>query len=51
VWRSISAGRFQTCGTMQPRVFSPVNNTHPTTAEFLDNAVVRDCLADERVTA
>jgi hypothetical protein len=31
---------------MQPGVFGFVHHTHPTTAEFLDNAVVRDGLAN-----
>jgi hypothetical protein len=31
---------------MQAAVLSLVNHTHATTAQFLDNAVVRDGLAD-----
>jgi hypothetical protein len=31
---------------MQPRVFGFVNHTHPTAAQFGDNAIVRDGLAD-----
>ncbi len=33
--------------TMQPRVLSLIDNTHPTAAQFLDDAIVRDGLADE----
>jgi hypothetical protein len=38
---------FQSYRTMEPCVFGLVHNTHPTTTEFLDDAVVRDGLADE----
>jgi hypothetical protein len=33
--------------TVEPRVLSLVNHAHPTTAQLLDDAVVRDGLADE----
>ena len=32
--------------TMQPRVFSFVDDAHPAAAQLLDDAVVRDGLAD-----
>ena len=32
--------------TMQARVFRFVNHTHPAAAQLLDNAVMRDGLAD-----
>ena len=31
---------------MQPRVLGFVDDTHPSTAEFCDDAIVRDSLAD-----
>ena len=37
---------FQRNETMQPRVLSFVDHAHPTTTELLDDAVVRDGLAD-----
>jgi hypothetical protein len=36
---------------VQARVLGLVNHTHTTTAEFLDNAVMRDSLTNERVSA
>jgi hypothetical protein len=35
--------------TMEPRVLSLVDDTHAPTAQLLDDAVVRDSLADHRV--
>jgi hypothetical protein len=34
--------------TMQPRILGLVNDTHPSPAEFFDDAVVRDCPADHK---
>jgi hypothetical protein len=36
---------------MESRVFGSINDTHTATTKFLDDAVVRDGLADERVGA
>jgi hypothetical protein len=33
--------------TMEPGILGLVNHTHPATTQFLDDAVVRDGLADE----
>ena len=33
---------------MQPRILGLVDNAHPSTAKFFDDAVVRDRAADER---
>ncbi len=40
---------FQTHRTMEPRVLSFIDNTHPSTPELFEDAIVRDGLADERV--
>jgi hypothetical protein len=37
---------FQGDKAMQPRVFGFVDHAHAATTEFVDNAVVRDSLAD-----
>jgi hypothetical protein len=34
---------------MQPGVFGFVNHTHPATAEFLNNTIVRDGLANHGI--
>jgi len=39
---------FQTHSAMEPRVLSLINDAH-SAAEFLDDAVMRDRLADERI--
>ncbi len=41
----------QSYPTMESRVLSLVNNAHPAAPELLDDAVVRNGLADERVCA
>jgi hypothetical protein len=35
----------------QPGILGLTDNTHPATTEFLDDAVMRDSLADERIGA
>src|SRR5260370_9708099 len=44
--RKIGREKLQGDETMKPDVFSFVDHTHPAAAEFLDDAVVRDGLAD-----
>jgi len=34
---------------VQPRIFGLIHDPHPTTAQLLDDAVVRDSLPDERI--
>ena len=40
---------FQCHVAVQPRVFGLVDHTHPAPAQLLDDAVMGDGLADERV--
>ena len=44
-WRQ----EFQTHSAMEPRVFGFVDDTHTTTTELFDDAVMRDGLAEERI--
>jgi hypothetical protein len=39
--------KFQSDKAAQLRVFRFVDNAHSTATEFVDDAVVRDCLTDE----
>ncbi len=39
--------KFESDEAAEARVFGFIDNTHSATAEFIDDAVVRDCLADE----
>ncbi len=43
--------KLQSDEAAQLGVFRFVDHAHPTTAEFLDNAVMRDSLTNERVSA
>src|SRR5262245_47977127 len=45
--RHIVGQKFERDETVQPRVLSLINDTHPAATEFLDDAVMRDGLADE----
>jgi hypothetical protein len=49
VFRYVVGQKFQCHETMQAGVLGLVNNAHTTAAEFLDNAVMGDGLADERI--
>ena len=49
VFGDIVRKELQCYKTMEACVLSLVHDTHPTTTEFLQDAVVRDGLADERL--
>ena len=52
IWitRNIFGQEFERDKTLQARVFGLVDHAHPSATEFLDNAVVRESLADHGAT-
>ena len=49
ITRNFVGQEFERDEAMEPRVFGFVDDAHPATTEFFDNAVVRDSLANHAV--
>src|SRR6266487_4849921 len=51
ITRQIFGDELERDGTVKPRIFGFVHHTHPTAAELLDDAVVRERLTNQRIAA